>query len=247
MTRWKAGLIHLALSIPVVVCAVLAMTLIWYPPPFFLASGGGHLILILAAVDLVIGPCLTVLVYRAGKPSLKWDLAVIALIQAGALLYGTHSIFLARPAFVVFAINQFEVVTAADIPPEEQAKASESRFRYSPLRRFAVVAVILPASEAERERVLFASLAGHDLSHFPQHYVAFESQRAEVVLRSKPLSELLKHNPGRENEITAWLAKSGYAEDRIGFVPVRALKRDLTAFIALDSGQVLSFAPFQPW
>lgn len=247
MTRWKAGLIHLGLSIPVVAGAALSMTLIWYPPPFFLASGGGHLILILASVDLVIGPCLTALVYRTGKLRLKLDLALIGLIQLGALLYGSHSIFLARPAYMVFTINQFEVVTAADIPAEEQAKARDPRFRSSPMGRFEVVAAKLPADDAERERILFASLAGHDLAHFPQHYVPLESQGSDLIARTQPLSALQKLNPGRESEISVWVAKSGYAQDRVGFIPVRALKGDLTAFIALDSGQLLNFAPFQPW
>lgn len=247
MTNWKAGLIHLGISVPVVATAALAMGLVWFPPPLFQAAGGSHLILILASVDVVIGPVLTTLVYKQGKRTLKFDLAVIGLIQVGALLYGTHTIFLARPAYIVFVINQFEVVTAADIPAEEQLKADSPAFRYSPTGRFRVVVARQPASVDEQQRILFASIAGHDLAHFPQHYVSYDTHMKAIAHRAEPIIALKQLNPGREREIEGWVTKNGKAETAVGFFPVRAVKQDFAAMIDGETGQLLDFASFKPW
>ena len=247
MTNWKASLIHLALSVPVVLAAAVTMAVVWFPPPFFRSSGGGHLILILASVDLVIGPFLTLMVYKAGKRHLKWDLAIIGFIQLSALIYGAYTIFLARPAFVVFAVTQFEVVTAADIPAEEQKKAQAPEFRYSPIGRFRVVGVTVPIDNEERTRVLFAALEGHDLAHFPQHFVPLDSQRSGVLAHARPIAELRQLNPDREEEISVWVAKFASSEADVRFVPVRSLKQDIAALIRNGSGELLDFAAFTPW
>ena len=40
----------------------------------------------------VVGPLLTLIVFRAGKPGMKFDLAVIGLVQVAALAYGTATV-----------------------------------------------------------------------------------------------------------------------------------------------------------
>lgn len=247
MTNWKAGLIHLGISVPVVATAALAMTLVWFPPPLFQAAGGSHLILILTGVDIVIGPLLTLLVYKQGKRTLKFDLAVIGLIQVSALMYGAHTIFMARPAYVVFVVNQFEVVTSADIPVEEQMKAQVPEFRHSPLGRFRVTVARLPSSTDEQQRILFSSIAGHDLSHFPQHYVSYDSQLKTIAARAEPIQALKRLNPGRERQIDHWIEKNGKTETTARFLPVKAVKQDFAALIDAETGQLLDFAAFNPW
>lgn len=247
MTNWKAGLIHLGISAPIVAVAAIAMTLVWFPPPLFQAAGGGHLIVILASVDLVIGPVLTTLVYKEGKRTLKLDLSVIALIQICALLYGTYTIFLARPAYVVFVVNQFEVVTAADIPPEEQSKAQALEFKHSPLGRYRVVAARIPTGAEEQQRILFASLVGHDLSHFPQHYVPYASDKTAAVRNAHPISQLKALNARHVREIENWVADNGKLESEVRYVPVKAIKGDFAALIDAKTGQLLDFASFKPW
>ena len=247
MTNWRAGLIHLGISVPVVSVAASVMALVWFPPPFFLAAGGSHLILILAGVDVVIGPVLTLLIYKPGKRTLIFDLTVIGVVQISALLYGAYSIYLARPAYVVFAVNQFEVVSAADIPAEEQIKAVLPEFKHSPTGRFRVAAARLPANVDEQQRILFASLVGHDLSHFPQHYVGYESESRTIAERAKPIGVLKLLNPGREGKIDNWIELNGKTAAVVGFVPVRGVKQDFAALIDRNTGALLDFGLFNPW
>ncbi|MEZ4626487.1 MAG: hypothetical protein R2843_17180, partial [Thermomicrobiales bacterium] len=80
LVKLKAGAIHFLLS-AAVVCAVLALAVsLWYPSGLRLAAGLLNLAMIMVLVDLVLGPALTMLVFRPAKPSLRFDLGVIALV-----------------------------------------------------------------------------------------------------------------------------------------------------------------------
>ena len=61
---------------------------VWYPTPYFAIDGGWQVLRILAGVDVVLGPLLTFIVFKIGKPSLKFDMSCIILMQIGALIYG---------------------------------------------------------------------------------------------------------------------------------------------------------------
>lgn len=63
------------------------------PPGLLEMARAGRLLATLAAVDLVMGPLLTLVEFKPGKKSLKFDLTAIALLQAGALLYGLHAVW----------------------------------------------------------------------------------------------------------------------------------------------------------
>jgi len=99
-----------------IVGAVLVfMGTVWYRWPLFRIAGGSGLTLILAGVDMTLGPLITLVVFKSGKKGLKFDLAVIALLQATALAYGVHVVYAARPVYLVFAFDRFNVMTAEDI------------------------------------------------------------------------------------------------------------------------------------
>src|SRR5262245_30915782 len=97
MSRWKAAGIHLLLSAAIAAAVVIFMLTVWYYWPLFEAAGGSRLILILVGVDVTLGPLITLIVFKSGKKSLKFDLTVIALFQVAALIYGIYTFYLARP------------------------------------------------------------------------------------------------------------------------------------------------------
>jgi hypothetical protein len=129
MSRWRAAGVHLLISAGIAAGVLAVMVAVWYPPPLFQAMGGVTLALILIGVDVVLGPALTLIVFRSGKRRLKLDLAVIALVQVAALLYGCYVVALARPAYIVFVKDQFQVATAAQLSPELLAEARRGRAR----------------------------------------------------------------------------------------------------------------------
>ena len=115
MSRLQAFLVHLSLSAAVVGSGFAIVFFIWYPQPYFEVVGAWYLIRILFIVDVVLGPLLTFIVFKPGKPGLKFDLTVIALVQVAALMYGATIIYQERPYYLVFAVDRFELVARKDL------------------------------------------------------------------------------------------------------------------------------------
>ena len=62
------------------------------------------------AIDIVLGPFFTWLVYKEGKKTLVFDLVVIILIQIAALGYGIYNIAQGRPVWIVYSVDRFDLV-----------------------------------------------------------------------------------------------------------------------------------------
>ena len=88
---------------------------VWYPLPLAKAVGVTHIFLMMLTIDVIIGPLLSLLVYKEGKKSLKFDLMVIIIIQLSALCYGIYSIEQGRPAWLVYNVDRIELVRKNEI------------------------------------------------------------------------------------------------------------------------------------
>jgi len=112
-TRLRAFLLHLAISGAVVVLLLALMKLIWFPKDLILAGGLQGLAIVIA-VDLVLGPLLTLIVFVPKKPGLKFDLCMIGLLQISSLIFGTHLIHTQRPLAQVLIDDGIHLLSAAD-------------------------------------------------------------------------------------------------------------------------------------
>lgn len=112
MNRYRAALTHFGISALVVGTVFVLVYFLWYPQPLFRGAGGRDLFVVLAMVDVTVGPLITLIIFKPGKKGLKFDLATIAVLQIAALAYGTHVVFEARPVWVVFLKDRFDLITA---------------------------------------------------------------------------------------------------------------------------------------
>lgn len=222
LTRWHASGVHLLISAAIAAAVLTLMLGVWYPPPLFEAAGGNDLALILIGVDVVVGPVLTLIVFKPGKWGLRFDLAAIAVFQLAALLYGAHIIYLARPAFVVFVKDRFEVVSAVELSPERLAEARFEQFRKPPLGGPMLVGGAWPTDQAGQRRLLNATLAGEDLQHFPKYYVPYEDSRRDVLAKADSLARVREVEPAAARIIDDWLAASGLHERDLRHLRLRA-------------------------
>lgn len=161
MKRSHAFLLHLAISVTVVGSFVLATNFLWYPTPLLTFQGGLLVIGILMAVDVILGPLLTLLVYKPGKKRLVLDLAFIGLIQSAAFTYGAYVVYSERPLYLAFAYSRFYVVRASDmtgLPPPEVDNAP----RYGVLGPRIVFAHI-PDSELRNGGGILSAIMGDSL------------------------------------------------------------------------------------
>jgi hypothetical protein len=96
--------------------------------------------------------------------------AVLALMLGvwyAALLYGCHVVALARPAFIVFVKDQFQVATVAELDDERFAEARYAQFRSAPWTGPRRVYGEWPKDPADRQRLIDAVFTGEDLHRPP--------------------------------------------------------------------------------
>ncbi|MGH8659925.1 MAG: TfpX/TfpZ family type IV pilin accessory protein [Gammaproteobacteria bacterium] len=248
LTRWKASAIHLSICALIALSVLAWMLFVWYPSPYFEAVGGSKLSMTIIGVDVVIGPLITLIIYNPAKKSLRFDLSVVALLQLGALVYGIYVVYEARPVYVVFNVDRFDVVAANELEPAERKKVSRPEYRSLPLNGPRIVAAVLPADPKERERILFSAVgAGYDLPNFPQYYVPYKEQTAQAIARSRPLDALEQKRAEAEPQLAALKKEFAEHANDLGFLPVRARKKDLTAIIDRKTGEVVKILSIDPW
>jgi hypothetical protein len=246
--RIRAFGVHLLWSVLVAAVSLALVFVVWYPGPLAAASGVGPIVLILLAVDVVVGPVITFTVFNPAKKNLKWDLAVVVALQLAALGYGLHTVFSARPAYVVFAADRFDVVYANDLTDDKLAKVTDPRFNSLPLWGPHVIAARRPASAKERNEIMFGALAGgDDVPQLPQYYVPLAEQRGQVIERLLPLDQLAEFNRGEADTVRKLLADMAAHPGGAAFLPVRGKTGDFTVIIGKASGELIRFVPLSPW
>lgn len=215
LNRFQAAGLHFTLCLAIAAVTVTLMLALWYPGALFEAAGGLGLLYIVVGVDVVLGPLLTLVVYKAGKRGMKFDLAVIALLQVAALVYGLHVVSLARPAYIVFIKDRFDLATAVDLPPERLAQARDPQFRRLPWTGPVYVAADMPTDPKERNAIVAAAMAGTDLNQLPQTWVPYASRRKEVLAAAMTMERLRKAEPASARNVDAWLKKEGRPDDAV--------------------------------
>jgi hypothetical protein len=124
VTRKQAFLTHLFVSMAIFFVLLYLIVFEWYPSYYFHIDGGYRGIATIFFVDVILGPGLTLLVFKPGKPHLKFDMAVIIIFQAVALSWGIKSVYSERPALTVFYDGKFSCMNyeqVADVNLERLA------------------------------------------------------------------------------------------------------------------------------
>lgn len=176
----RAALIHFLWGLSVALLIGWLMLGLWYPHPYTDLSGGRELFLILLTVDVVCGPLLTAVIFSPIKQrnELWRDVGSVVLIQLAALAYGLHTVWEARPLFLVMEVDRFKVVAAPDLKGATPAELTH------PLRPAwfagpATVSVRAFKDGQERQTVLFDSLqGGRDIAKRPDFYRVYEGEAA---------------------------------------------------------------------
>lgn len=220
-SRWQAAGTHFGICLAIAAGVVTLMLAVWYPRPLFEAAGGNDLLFILVGVDVVLGPLLTLIVFKSGKPGMAFDLMVIGLLQAAALAYGAHVVALARPAFIVFVKDRFELVTAVELDAQELAAAKYPEFRAPPWGGPMLAAADLPTDPAERQKMIELAMSGIDVQSFPRYYVPYAERTKEVLAKAETVARLRAAEPITARAVDAYLAESGTREDAVRCLMLR--------------------------
>lgn len=102
--KLKAACLHFVCSVVIFALAVWWLVAVLYPSFHFGLNGGIYGLRLMAGVDLVLGPLLTLLVFHPVKPwrEKMMDFIVIGAVQLAALGYGLHTMYQEHPKLLVY-------------------------------------------------------------------------------------------------------------------------------------------------
>ncbi|UCB54457.1 MAG: hypothetical protein JSW45_10985 [Thiotrichales bacterium] len=115
ITRKQAFSTHLLISMAIFFVLAYLIIFHWYPSYYFHIDGGYRGLATIFFVDVVLGPGLTLLVFKPGKPNLRFDMTMIVIIQVVALTWGVKSVVSERPMLTVFYDGKFSCMTYSDV------------------------------------------------------------------------------------------------------------------------------------
>lgn len=244
MSRYRASLIHLLVSAFVVGNVVAVVFWVWYPSPAFEIVGAFPIIRLLVGVDLVLGPLLTLVVYKHGKPGLKFDLAFIALVQIVALVYGSYVLFAEKPRYIVFAVDRVEFIAA------NQIDEAEILFDELRTKEFATLIRVFASAPEDPEEFqkYFDSIMFEGLPDLERRPEFWEPWSAGVETIRQKIISLDDMNPLSEDEqVKLQQATDQYAGMNVGALPVGGTKDDISVVVDIDSLEILSVLRVNPW
>lgn len=227
-SRWRPALAHVAASALVAGVGTFVLVQLWYPSPYAVLAGGLRLLMILIAVDVVLGPALTFVVASPNKRMrvLAGDLAVILAVQVGALGYGLYALAIVRPIGLVFEIRQMRVVTAADVDSASVAKAP-AELRALSWSGPRLMAVDKPTDPSELFQSIQLGMAGVDLGMQPMYWRPYGRARREAAWKAARTAALLiERRREADVQVAAAAVAAGLKVDQVRFLPLRARNAD---------------------
>lgn len=241
-TKFVAFLIHLSLSVCIALLVMLLVFRLWYPAPLHDLVGVKHIFYLLVGIDVVIGPVLTFIVYKKGKPSLATDLSLIAFFQLAAFFYGIWTVAEGRPAWIVFNVDRFSLVQVMDLDTRQQDKTAEeyqSPSWFGPQWVYAET----PSNIEERNTLTLESVfAGVDLPQRPDLYQPLEMFHDNLRKRAKPLEDLTQFNSAEAVEQVKRLWPQANA-----YIPLDYKMHFATVLMNIESAQVVGITSLSPW
>ena len=196
----------------------------------------------ITGVDLVAGPLLTLIVFKAGKPGLKMDLSFIAALQTLCLLAGTYVVWSERPLGIVYVDSRFQVMTRGDYLEVGYPVPVLDRFDDNPRWLQVTVPDDLMAEADLRKKHAGAAA---NLALASERYETFNPQHPQFKESARD-TQLIAEREGGGAALTAWIASHGGTLDDYNFYTysTRYVYRYL-GFRA-STGERLGFLDLQP-
>ncbi len=213
-TKLKATAVHLFMSVLVFVYLAYQIYYHWYPQPYFEIDGGWQGIRLIGAVDLVLGPLITFLIFdlRKSRKDILFDLITILVIQFGALSYGIYVTYTQRPVAIVL-IDDF-VVPATMEHYGGKLGSARDLYEYSD-ERPPIIYAELPLNKESLAKINQIKLDEKVLEHAQiELYRPFGELVSKLQQHQSRIQELLDRYDAREI-YEAWLQQNGKTADEV--------------------------------
>lgn len=211
--RLKALGWHFCASVGLLLLSVGSLYLGWYRWPGWYLAGMMKVLPITVGVDAALGPLLTFIVANPTKPrrELARDVAVIAVVQLIALVYGSITLWQGRPLYYAYSGRELSVVQATEMVPAEVALGQQTNPELAPhwysLPRW-IYAPNLPGGPPG------------DASSMPRYFQPWANGLPDLRAKLRKVDGWRYFSLVQRNVLKKRLAEQGYGADYAATMPL---------------------------
>ncbi len=238
----KAMSVHFGFSLLLAILALYLVFKVWYPSPIDYAMGVGYIFVMMLAIDLVIGPILTFIIFNRQKKELKVDLSIIVSLQLLAFTYGMFNVAQGRAVWMTFVIDDVELIRAVDIDVQEGESILpeyESHLFQKPRWAGTQFSSDPKIAEAQKD----ADLLGHKLSTRPTYYEPLSNRKADILASLRNINELNGYNDSSQ---VRTILLNYQNKNIVGYLPVKGYEKDVVALFD-NKGNPVGIVKLNPW
>lgn len=237
--RFRAFTIHLFFSALITGFFLLIVYFIWYPFPLYITEDLSKITLIFLGSVLIIGPVLTLIVYKKGKKYLWLDLTIIITIQLSAFLYGATIFANARPVYIVFAVDVFKTISPAVI---DLNSLKDQTLKYSLFSKPIYIYATAPSDPKKRTELMWHTLSGgKDIEQLPEYYQSYKKNLPLVIKKQIHYTKLFKNNPDLRIKINRLLNKEEYTLNNTAALPFFRKNKNSIVIINKHNGKIIGY------
>ena len=240
----KLSSIHLLISITIALCMAALVFFVWYRTPYFYILGGLHLFLMVSVIDVICGPLMTLILAnpKKSKRETMLDFSVIGIIQLSALLYGMHTVYVARPVYYAFDADRFVTVTAAELAdiatPDDMAKAPKE-LQILPKLGAKQITLYWDGKITDPDRIFIPMIAR------PEHWRVYDktAETAKVREKMQPVAQLynLPTNQHKQTVIDKAVARTNIPADKLYFLPFTCDRNLEWSALLNEQGEIVGY------
>jgi hypothetical protein len=217
--RLRAFGLHLLGSATALLTVFGVLYLAWYRWPGWYLAGAVKVAPIVVAVDLALGPLITLLIASPRKPlrALARDIGVVVAVQLVALGYAAVTLWQGRPLYYTFSVDCLEMVQASELKPEEIALAHRQNPGFVP-RWYSLpqwIWVPLPQDPQQALKIMTqATFGGTDVIQMPRYYRPWQQGLPQLAKMLRTVDKAQGFSPAERQRLRQQLARLGVPADQ---------------------------------
>ena len=243
-----AAAIHLACSATLVILFSLFIVFLWFPLPLLDELNVRELLILLAVVDVMSGPIITLITYNPKKRKRERakEITIIACLQSAFFAYGIFKIYENRPVFLAFEGDAVRVVRYIDI--EDSSEKAKKLKEYSSLLGVTQIGTnLLKPTDPNYVQSIKKALQGIPPSFRPERWTAYETQK-ELVLNKIKSFNSIRQDSHYKLLLNKWIEEHNIEKSSIGYLPLTVINN--TSWIALinrKNAVIVGYLPIDGW
>ena len=240
--RLKAFGLHFFSSVFIISVFLGMVFFIWFPGPFSEIYNTWDAIKIIVAVDVILGPLCTLIIFDIRKKTkeLKLDMLAIVTLQLIALGWGVHVTYSVRPVFIVFHQGDFFAFAESDLRIPALTDKSLTPAIWKAPR---VVYVKPPKDGQEYRDIILNQLVGdvHTVHYLTSRYLPIENMKHEDVLKQALKLDAKYRNPDIKTYVNNFVNEHGGAVADYAFFPVKGGSSNGTLVLQRKTGEIAGY------